>query len=111
LCRNGSASLLFSAKVATIARAKLAVAWTVDHVRRYNIGLVGGDLQLAILEKVNGVWAARHEDPGETERQVEILEKYISDFVEKQQPDAAAEASTVDVDKVLAGEEVVVGPS
>ncbi len=103
--------LLFSGKVPTIARAKLAVAWTVDHVRRYNIGLVGGDLQLAILEKVNGVWAARHEDTGETEQQVEILEKYISDFVEKQRPDAAAEASTVDVDKVLAGEEVVVGTS
>jgi hypothetical protein len=32
----------------------LAVAWTVDHVRRYNVGLVGGKLQLAVLEKRNG---------------------------------------------------------
>ena len=85
----------------------MAVAWTVDHVRRYNTGLVGGKLQLAILEKRNGIWTARHEDPGETEQQVVALEGYISEFVEKQQPDAAAEASKIDLDKVLAGEQAV----
>ena len=94
--------LLFGGKTPTVARAKLAVAWTVDHVRRYNIGLVGGELQLAVLEKVNGNWAARHEDPGETKGQVEFLEEYISDFREKQKPEAAAEASTVDLHKELA---------
>jgi hypothetical protein len=105
--------LLFGGKssVPTVARAKLAVAWTVDHVRRYNTGLVGGKLQLAILEKRNGTWTARHEDPGETEQQVVALEAYISEFVEKQQPDAAAEASKIDLDRVLAGDQAISQPS
>ncbi len=98
-------------KVPTVARAKLAVAWTVDHARRYNTGLVGGKLQLAVLEKRNGLWIAHHEDPGETEQQVASLEKYISEFGEMQKPDIAAEASKVDVDKVLAGEQPVVEAS
>jgi hypothetical protein len=96
--------LLFGGKVPTVARAKLVVAWTIDHVRRYNTGWVGGKLQLAVLEKVNGAWTAHHEDPGETEQQVGSLEKYIFDFGEKQKPDAAAEAIDIDVHKVLAGE-------
>lgn len=47
--------LLFGGKVPTVARAKLVVAWTIDHVRRYNTGMVGGKLQLGVLEKINGV--------------------------------------------------------
>jgi hypothetical protein len=90
-------------KVPTIAKAKLAVAWTVDHVRRYNVGLVGGKLQLAVLEKRNGVWVAHYEDPEETEEQVTRIENYISAFGEEQQP----EASKVDLDKVLSGEESI----
>jgi hypothetical protein len=96
--------LLFGGKVPTVARAKLAVAWTVDHVRRYNVGLVGGKLQLAVLEKVNGAWTAYHADSGETDQQVDFLEKYVSEFREKQEPGAAAEASTVELHKELAGE-------
>jgi predicted PolB exonuclease-like 3'-5' exonuclease len=68
---------------------------------RYNPGLVGGELQLAILEKRNEKWEARYEDPGETEEQVDMLEKYISDFVEKQKPDTAADASRVDIHEEL----------
>ena len=74
-------------------------------MRRYNTGLVGGKLQLAALEKVNGTWSAHHVDPGEIEQQVGDLEAYISEFREKQEPDAAAEASTVDLHKELDGEE------
>jgi hypothetical protein len=48
-------------KAPTVARAKLAVAWTIDHVRRYNTGWVGGKLQLAVLEKRNGTWKAHYE--------------------------------------------------
>jgi hypothetical protein len=99
--------VLFVGKAPTVARAKLAVAWTVDHVSKYNIGLVGGKLQLAVLEKRNGAWIAHHEDPGEIQGQVRSLEDYISEFSEKQKPDAAAEASVVDVHKVLAGEEPI----
>jgi hypothetical protein len=47
----------------------------------------------------------RNEDTGETEGQVADIEKYISQFRERQEPDAAANASTVDVHKALAGEE------
>jgi hypothetical protein len=47
-------------------------------VIRYNAGLVGGELQLAILEKRDdGTWIAHHEDPGETEQQVDSIEKNI----------------------------------
>jgi hypothetical protein len=96
--------LLFSKEVPTVDRAKLVVAWTVDHVRRYNVGLVGGKLQLAVLEKVNGTWSAHHADPGEIEQQVVDLEAYISEFRQKKKPDAAAKASTVDLHKELEGE-------
>jgi len=95
--------VLFSGKAPTVSRAKLALAWTIDHVSKYNVGLVGGKLQLAVLEKVGGVWTAYHADPGETEQQVGILETYISEFREKQKPETAAEASTVDLHKELAG--------
>jgi hypothetical protein len=99
--------ILFKEQTPTVARAKLAVAWTVDHVGKYNIGLVGGKLQLAVLEKRNGAWIAHHEDPGETQGQVASLEGYISMFREKQEPEAAAEASAIDVHKALAGEEPI----
>ena len=74
---------------------------TIDHLRRYNIGLVGGKLQLAVLEKVNGEWTAHHEDPGETEQQIKSLETYIADFREKQKPEAAADATEIDLHKEL----------
>jgi hypothetical protein len=38
-----------------------------------------------------------------TEEQVDALEKYISEFGKIQQPDAAAQASTVDLHKELEG--------
>jgi hypothetical protein len=103
--------LLFDRQIPTIDRAKLVVAWTINHVVRYNPGLVGGELQLAVLEKRDGKWEARYEDAGETEQQVAALEKYISQFVEQQKPDAAAEASKIDVNKVLSGEQPVPEPS
>jgi hypothetical protein len=93
--------LLFGEQVPTINRAKLVVAWTIQHVVRYNPGLVGGELQLAVLEKRAGKWEARYEDPGETEEQVAELEKYISEFGKIQQPDAAAQASKVDLHEEL----------
>ena len=95
--------LLFGQQVPTIQRAKLVVAWTVKHVVRYNPGLVGGELQLAVLEKDGGGHGKRvTRIPGETEGQVDALEKYISEFVEKQEePDAAADASPIDIQERL----------
>jgi len=97
--------LLFGDEVPTVSRAKLVVAWTIKHVIRYNAGLVGGELKLAILEEGNdGAWMAHYEDPGETEVQVTHLEDYISAFREKQNPDAAAaaaEASGLDLEEEL----------
>ena len=74
------------------------MAWTVDHARRYNTGLVGGKLQLAVLEKRNEGWIAHHEDP-ETEQQIVALEKYLSEFGK-----IATNEPAVDVNKALAGE-------
>jgi hypothetical protein len=93
--------LLFGQETPTINRAKLVVAWTIQHAIKYNYGLVGGELQLAVLSKNNGVWAAHADDPGETLQQVSYLEKYISDFREIQEPDAAADASEVNLDEAL----------
>jgi len=93
--------LLFGEEVPTINRAKLVVAWTIKHVVRYNPGLVGGELQLAILKKRDGEWIAHHEDPGETEQQVDYLEKYISEFREKQKPEVAAQTVDIDLNKEL----------
>ena len=93
--------LLFGDQVPTINRAKLVVAWTIKHVVRYNPGLVGGELQLAILEKRDGGWEARYEDPGETEQQVDALESYISKFAPQQEPDVAAKASPIDIHSEL----------
>jgi hypothetical protein len=69
-------------------RAKLVVAWTIKHAIKYNPGPVGGELQLAILEKRNEKWEARYEDSGETEQQVDALKKYISEFGKQQKPAA-----------------------
>jgi hypothetical protein len=46
-------------------------------------------------------YVARYEDVGEIEGQVDSLERYISEFVEKQEPDRAADASPVDFHKEL----------
>ncbi len=72
--------VLFGDKVPTVDRAKLAVAWTIHHVKSHNIGLVGGTTQLAVLEKSDGRWHAHHEDPGQALQQVRDLEDYISKF-------------------------------
>jgi hypothetical protein len=93
--------LLFSGKAPTVSRAKLAVAWTIDHVSKHNVGYVGGNLQLAVLEKLNGVWSAHHADPGEAGQQMDLLEKHIASFRETLEPDAAAKASAVDLHEVL----------
>jgi hypothetical protein len=82
--------LLFGKKTPTVSRAKLVVAWTIAHVSAYNVGLVGGRLQLAVLERIDGKWSAHHADPGEVGQQVDLLENYISEFSEKQKPDAVA---------------------
>lgn len=81
--------LLFGDQTPTVKTAKLVVAWTIKHVIKYNPGLVGGKLQLATLEKKNDKWKADYEDPGETEGQVDALEKYISEFGKQQEPGAA----------------------
>jgi hypothetical protein len=93
--------LLFGEEVPTVNRAKLVIAWTIQHVVRYNPGLVGGALQLSVLSKIDGKWTAHHEDPGETLQQVKDLEEYISEFRDKQRPDAAADASAVNLDDEL----------
>jgi hypothetical protein len=88
-------------KTPTVSRAKLVVDWTIAHVSAYNVGLVGGKLQLAVLEQVDGKWSARHGDPGEAGQQVTWLEKYISDFREQQNQEVAAEGALIDLHKEI----------
>jgi hypothetical protein len=95
--------VLFGETTPTIERAKLVVAWTVDHASRYNPGGVGGDLQLAVLEKIKGTWTAHHADTGEVEQQVQALEQHITEFSHRQRPDIAAGAA-IDVHGALEGD-------
>lgn len=90
--------LLFGEKTPTVERAKLAIIWTIDHVKRYNTGLVGGQSHLAVLEKVDGSWTAHHEDTGQVAQQMDELEKYIGEF--RRTPDAAAK-DAIDLDAEL----------
>ena len=93
--------LLFGEKPPTVRKAKLVVAWTIQHVSDYNVGLVGGNLQIAILEKIGGIWSAHHADPGEVGQEVASLEKHISNYVGQQEPDTVADASPVDIHEEL----------
>ena len=93
--------LLFGEKTPTVRKARLVVAWTIAHVSAYNVGLVGGNLQLAILERTKGRWSAQHADPGEAGQEVASLEKYISNYGEQQEPDTMADASPVNIDEAL----------
>ena len=93
--------LLFGKGRPTVDRAKLAVAWTIKHVKNYNLGLVGGETRLAILEKKNGKWVSHHEDPGQSLQQVKELEEYIAAFRRERAPEKAAEGA-LDLEKALA---------
>lgn len=96
--------LLFGETVPTIERAKLVIAWTIDHVRRYNAGWVGGPTHLAVLKKVDEVWCVQHENVEETHQQMAALEEHITSF--RVTPDAAAE-DAIDLDKELAKDQPV----
>lgn len=63
-----------------VVDAKLAVVWTLQHAIKLNTGGVGGDIQLAVLEKPDKQWIAHAADIGEIQEQVDELEKYIGDY-------------------------------
>jgi hypothetical protein len=93
--------VLFGDKVPTIERARVAIVWTIDHVLRHNTSLVGGTPHLAILEKVDGKWRARHEDTGQSmQRKKELADQIIS-FWEKREADVAAQESKINLDEEL----------
>jgi hypothetical protein len=74
--------LLFATRLPRIDRAKLVVSWALDHVIRYNTGGIGGQQQMAVLEKTAaGDWRAAHLDAGGEMRQaVKDLEDHISNY-------------------------------
>lgn len=75
--------LLFGNQTPTVDQARLVVAWTIEHVKRFNTGLVGGRTRLAVLKKNGKQWIAQHEDLDKTSEileQVNALNAYISDY-------------------------------
>jgi 20S proteasome alpha/beta subunit len=72
--------LLFGEKIPTVAQARLLVAWTIDHVIRYNTGGIGGDIQIAVLQKQEKKWVASYIDAGEVQQQCHDLESYIARY-------------------------------
>lgn len=93
--------LLFDSRAPTVSRAKLVVTWAIDHAARYTPGLVGGDTHLAVIEKMGGIWTARHVDTGETKEQLVDLEKYISDFGKQQNVEYEEKKTKIDLNKEL----------
>jgi len=90
--------LLFGDRVPTIERAKLVIAWTIDHVRRYNAGWVGGPTHLVVLRMVDGKGHAQHESVDETHQQMVALEEYITAFRVQQN---TADKGALDLNKAL----------
>jgi hypothetical protein len=85
--------VLFGDRPTRVDRAKLVVSWTLDHVIRYNVGGIGGEQQIAVLEKSSGgAWEAHHIDAkGELREQVDALEAHISSYGrEVEQPESQA---------------------
>lgn len=60
--------------------AKLAVVWTLQHAITLNTGGIGGNIQLAVLEKPNNQWTAHMADTGEILEQIADLEKHIGGY-------------------------------
>lgn len=65
-----------------LSDAKLAVAWTLHQVIQLNTGGVGGDQQIASLEKKEGYWIARELSEGEFTEQVTELETHVGKYRE-----------------------------
>lgn len=72
--------MLFGDSVPTLSEGRLLVAWTLQHVLAYNTGGVAGDMQMAVLEKLEGKWTAHNVDVGETGQQVKDIEAYIGKY-------------------------------
>ena len=81
--------LLFGSKVPNVQEARLLVGWTLKHVIDYNTGGVGGDIQIAVLEKPAGKWSARLVDVEEIKQQVADIEDHVSRYwtMPKKAPD------------------------
>ena len=60
--------------------AKLMVAWTLLHVISLNTGGVGGDVQLATLQKEGTNWKAAKVEPDEIQEQIGELESYLGNY-------------------------------
>ena len=68
----------------TVKNARLLVAWTLDHVMRFNTGGFGGDhLDIAVLEKVSGQWKASLWDAGEAAQAVDDIARHIREYPER----------------------------
>ena len=65
-----------------VADAKLAVGWTLQHAIDLNTGGVGGDIQMAVLEKVGKDWKASKVDKGEIEGQIDDLMRHLAKYRE-----------------------------
>jgi len=66
--------------VPSVSQARILVTWALKHVIRYNTGMIGGPIQLAMLEKRNDTWRAAHIDAGESEQVVGQIEERIRAF-------------------------------
>jgi hypothetical protein len=76
--------LLWSTSPPSLPEARLAAAWTIDHVRRTNPGGVGGHTQLAVLAPSGGSLAVNMssgDDIQEHMEKVELAERALVEEV------------------------------
>lgn len=93
-------SLLFGADaVPSLKQGKILATWALKHVIKYNAGMIGGPIQLAVIEKHEQKWRAQLIDSGECEQVVAQIEQHVRSFWDEP-GEAAGEAAEAPSDAV-----------
>jgi hypothetical protein len=66
--------------IPSVKQGRILATWALRHVIKYNTGGIGGEIQLAVIEKVGGKWQAQHIDAGECEQVVGQIEEHVRSF-------------------------------
>ncbi len=71
-----------------VGEGRLLVAWTLDHVIRYNVGGVGGAQCIVALERHNDGWQTAEVDVDEMNESVKDIENHIRAYEQPKPEDA-----------------------
>jgi len=80
-----------------VAQGRLLVAWTLDHVIRYNVGGVGGASYIVALERNNGTWHAGEVNQDEIKQSVKDIENHIRNYGKPETEETAPDLDQLNV--------------